>query len=138
MRVPRTAEQRADLVRLKSAIDSVTQVRVAEGHSAWHRQRPQAEQEGEGLAQEPPQRTSVARANECHDGTRSRRLASWQCCHRHCVTVICRSSTLGNSQPHTDLDTVMGTMVVEEGRGGDGRAQRLKVCAIANQVWPKP
>jgi len=54
------------------------------------------------------------------------------------VTVICRSSTLGNSQPHTDLDTVMGTMVVEEGRGGDGRAQRLKVCAIANQVWPKP
>jgi hypothetical protein len=33
------AQQRADLVRLKSLIKSVTQVRVAAGHSAWYRAR---------------------------------------------------------------------------------------------------
>ena len=33
------AQQRADLVRLKSLIESVTQVRVAAGHSAWYRAR---------------------------------------------------------------------------------------------------
>ena len=32
--------RRADLLRLKSVIESVTQVRVAAGHSAWHRQIP--------------------------------------------------------------------------------------------------
>ena len=48
------------------------------------------------------------------------------------VTVICRSSTLGNSQPHTDLDTVMSTMVVEEEWGGDAgegaEAESLRHC----------
>jgi len=34
------AHRRADLLRLKSVIESVTQVRVAAGHSAWHRQIP--------------------------------------------------------------------------------------------------